>query len=159
MMEATQNRLPLEEAERMATSWARRAIGIDGHADAQATLAWSMSGSYDLGFERVSVALAIDPNSAWANRVRGTLLVFDGRPSERRDDLLTAVRLNPRHPAGILLYSGIARATRPNRESKASIATSDCYISDFHICSRPPWYGPENYEHLLDGLRKTGWQD
>jgi membrane protein YqaA with SNARE-associated domain len=23
---------------------------------------------------------------------------------------------------------------------------------------RPPWYRPEDYEHMLDGLRKTGWQ-
>ena len=23
---------------------------------------------------------------------------------------------------------------------------------------RPPWYRPENYEHMLDGLRKAGWQ-
>ena len=23
---------------------------------------------------------------------------------------------------------------------------------------RPPWYRPEDYEHMLDGLRKAGWQ-
>jgi adenylate cyclase len=23
---------------------------------------------------------------------------------------------------------------------------------------RPPWYRPDDYEHMLDGLRKAGWQ-
>ena len=29
---------------------------------------------------------------------------------------------------------------------------------DFYVHSRPPWYRPEDYEHMLDGLRKAGWQ-
>jgi adenylate cyclase len=24
--------------------------------------------------------------------------------------------------------------------------------------SRPPWFRPEDFEHMLDGLRKAGWQ-
>jgi adenylate cyclase len=26
------------------------------------------------------------------------------------------------------------------------------------VHSRPPWYRPETYDHVLDGLRKAGWQ-
>jgi adenylate cyclase len=29
---------------------------------------------------------------------------------------------------------------------------------DFFVRSRPPWYRPEDHEHMLDGLRKAGWQ-
>jgi adenylate cyclase len=29
---------------------------------------------------------------------------------------------------------------------------------DLYVRSRPPWYSPEDHEHLLDGLRKAGWQ-
>ena len=29
---------------------------------------------------------------------------------------------------------------------------------DFYARSRPPWYRPEDHEHMLDGLRKAGWQ-
>ena len=29
---------------------------------------------------------------------------------------------------------------------------------EFYVCNRPPWHLPENYEHMLDGLRKAGWQ-
>ena len=28
-----------------------------------------------------------------------------------------------------------------------------------YVRSRPPWFLPENYEHMMDGLRKAGWQD
>jgi adenylate cyclase len=27
-----------------------------------------------------------------------------------------------------------------------------------YVGSCPPWYRSEDYEHMLDGLRKAGWQ-
>jgi adenylate cyclase len=27
-----------------------------------------------------------------------------------------------------------------------------------YVRSRPPWFRPEHHEHMLDGLRKAGWQ-
>jgi adenylate cyclase len=29
---------------------------------------------------------------------------------------------------------------------------------DLYVRSRQPWVRPEDYEHMLDGLRKAGWQ-
>jgi hypothetical protein len=29
---------------------------------------------------------------------------------------------------------------------------------DVYACKRVPWLRPEDYEHMLDGLRKVGWQ-
>jgi adenylate cyclase len=29
---------------------------------------------------------------------------------------------------------------------------------EFYISRRPPWHRPEDYEHMLEGLRKAGWQ-
>jgi len=29
---------------------------------------------------------------------------------------------------------------------------------DFYVHTRPPWMRPEDHAHLLDGLRKAGWQ-
>jgi adenylate cyclase len=29
---------------------------------------------------------------------------------------------------------------------------------EFYIRRRPPWHRPEDYEHMLEGLRKAGWQ-
>ena len=28
---------------------------------------------------------------------------------------------------------------------------------DFYVRSRPPWFRPEDHEHMLEGLRKAGW--
>ena len=29
---------------------------------------------------------------------------------------------------------------------------------DLFVRSRPSWFRPEDHEHMLDGLRKAGWQ-
>src|SRR4029079_2086513 len=29
---------------------------------------------------------------------------------------------------------------------------------DFYAYSRPPWFRPEDHQHMLDGLLKAGWQ-
>jgi len=29
---------------------------------------------------------------------------------------------------------------------------------EFYTSRRPLWHRPEDYEHMLDGLRKAGWQ-
>ena len=29
---------------------------------------------------------------------------------------------------------------------------------DFQVRERPPWFRPEDHAHMLDGLRKAGWQ-
>jgi adenylate cyclase len=28
---------------------------------------------------------------------------------------------------------------------------------DMYVHTRPPWFRPEDYAHMLDGLRKAGW--
>jgi adenylate cyclase len=29
---------------------------------------------------------------------------------------------------------------------------------EFQVRNRPPWFRPEEHAHMLDGLRKAGWQ-
>jgi adenylate cyclase len=29
---------------------------------------------------------------------------------------------------------------------------------DLYVQNAPPWFRPEDHEHMLDGLRKAGWQ-
>jgi adenylate cyclase len=29
---------------------------------------------------------------------------------------------------------------------------------DFQVRERPPWFRPEEHAHMLDGLRKAGWE-
>jgi hypothetical protein len=29
---------------------------------------------------------------------------------------------------------------------------------EFYVHNPPAWHKPENHEHMLEGLRKAGWQ-
>jgi adenylate cyclase len=30
---------------------------------------------------------------------------------------------------------------------------------DMHIRQRPPWFRPEDHAHIVEGLRKAGWEE
>lgn len=44
------------------------------------------------------------------------------------------------------------------REALHTAMTTDPQVFDRFVRSRVPWHRPEDYEHMLDGLRKAGWQ-
>ena len=72
-------------------------------SEAQAVLAHTMSfaGRHEDGLRRALLALDINPNSSWANYAKGGSLLFGGRPSEAREPLSMALRLDPRGPITI----------------------------------------------------------
>lgn len=39
---------------------------------------------------------------------------------------------------------------------KALTVSPDSF--DFQVRERPPWFRPEEHAHMLDGLRKAGWE-
>jgi adenylate cyclase len=96
---------PLDEAEARGDDWARRAVEIDPtDADGLAILAFSTPyAARAEAYERIALALDSNPNSSRAHCIRGTYLVFDGRPLEARDALLKAFRLNSRDPMNAML--------------------------------------------------------
>jgi adenylate cyclase len=192
---------PMQEATRSAAEWARGAIEIDADdAEAQATLALttSLTGNLQAAMEQASLALAINPNSAWGHSVKGTIMVFLKRPSAGRELLSMALRLSPRGPGSGLPLNGIAMSyyferDYPNalkaagdivaRYPKLSHAYRYVAVSlaqlgrvdeardalrqaievspqafDLFVRSCPPWLAPDDHEHMLDGLRKAGWQ-
>ena len=50
----------------------------------------------------------------------------------------------------------LGHAVDARRALDAAIALSPGYFK-FTTGSRPPYFRPEDHEHLLDGLRKAGW--
>jgi adenylate cyclase len=193
--------LPLGEAMQTAETWARRAIEVDpGDADSHAALAHAMwfAGDTSGALEHVSIALADNPNSPWANLVNGLALGANGNLREGRDALLTALRLNPRDQTNKItarqiaptyyfernylsavdaakraisldpefsgphrwLAAALAQLGRTNEARDAlnrAIGTSHESFA-LYVRSCPPWFQPEYHEHMLDGLRKAGWQ-
>jgi adenylate cyclase len=67
----------------------------------------------------------------------------------------------PDHPmpyrwlAAALGQLGQAEAARDALHSAMSISPK---VFDLFVRNRVPWHRPEDYEHMLEGLRKAGWQ-
>ncbi len=193
--------LPLAEAMKTADNWARRAIEADpSDADPHAALAHVMwlAGDNAGASEHVSIALARNPYSPWANLVNGLALGANGNLREGRDALLTALRLNPRDQTNKITARQIAPTYYFEQNYLRAIDTARGAISldpefsgpyrwlaaalgqlgrideardalnkaigsshqTFALYARscPPWFRPEHHEHMLDGLRKAGWQ-
>jgi adenylate cyclase len=157
-----------------------------------------MVGDIEGALERASLALTMNPNSAWANSVRGTALIFHEQPSSGREVLLTALRLSPRDPRNALPLTQIAVSYYLERDYPRALEAARRAVSRypkapiiyryvaaslaqlgrideagdalreamaispsrfaFYTRSRPPWFRREDHEHMLDGLRKAGWQ-
>jgi tetratricopeptide (TPR) repeat protein len=197
---------PLDDAVRLAGIWARKAAEIDPQdAEVQTALGFvaHLSGRRHEAWECASLALAISPNSGGAISLKGTLQIFDGKPVEGRNALLTAFRLYPRvthpnagrmnmiaisyyyegdyaaaaeaarqaiaryptarYPGNVLPYRWLAASLgqlgRANeaREALHAAMTADPKAFDRFVRNRVPWHRPEDYEHMLAGLRKAGW--
>jgi adenylate cyclase len=73
----------------------------------------------------------------------------------------SAVREYPDYPnphRWLAASLGQLNRTDEAREAlRQAIATLPAWF-EFIVHQRQPWYRPEDYEHLLDGLRKAGWQ-
>ncbi|HTI82732.1 MAG TPA: winged helix-turn-helix domain-containing protein [Acetobacteraceae bacterium] len=88
------------EARSEAIEWAEQGVAIDPYdADTRATLARLLFSAGRLGdcWEHLALALTVNSNSPRANFVKGEFLVFGGRPTEGRDYIKSAIRLDPRN--------------------------------------------------------------
>jgi adenylate cyclase len=72
-----------------------------------------------------------------------------------------AIALHPRYPQPYrYLAAALGQLGNTNEAQEAldkAIAISPQGFA-LYVRSRPPWFRPEEHEHLLDGLRKAGWQ-
>jgi adenylate cyclase len=108
-------------------------------------------------FERLSPR---DPSVAIARRQIVVSYYFD-REYERCVE--TARRLLSANPALPLNYRWMAAALGQlgrTREARAALEKSIAVSPreyDVYVRHRIPWMRPEDYEHMLDGMRKAGW--
>ena len=51
----------------------------------------------------------------------------------------------------------LGRTAEANEALEKAITVSPISF-DFQVRERPPWFRPEDHAHMLDGLRKAGWQ-
>ena len=109
-------------------------------------------------FERLSPR---DANIAQAHHWTVISYYFD-RDYERCIE--AARRELSTHPGYTLTYRWLAAALGQlgrTKEARAALEKSIAVSpSEFevYVRTRPPWHRPEDHEHMLDGLRKAGWQ-
>ena len=190
----------IDDVARLAGNMALKAVENDPNdADALTVLAFAtwVAGNRRGAWERVLLAVTTNANSPLAHGIKGTFLVWSNRPAEGRDEMLTALRLNPRDPRNTYLATQIAvcyylerdyttaveaakraieqypdypqpyrwlaaalgQLNRTNDAHNALRQAMDVSLSgfDFYTRNRPLWYLPEQHEHMLEGLRKAGW--
>jgi adenylate cyclase len=191
----------LQEAAELAMGRAREAVKIDmNDADAHAIAAYAgmLSGIREEGWDRISLAMALNANSSWAHTVQGVFLVYSGQTAQGRKAALTALRLSPRDPTNISPFAIIflsyyferdyldaleaarralsrfpdlpiahrylaaslgqlGRIDEARQELQRTIALAP-KVLDLYVHSPPPWIRPEDYDNLMEGLRKAGWQ-
>jgi TolB-like protein/Tfp pilus assembly protein PilF len=82
---------------------ARKAVEADpGDPESQAGVGWVSltQGDVAAALEAADVALALNPNCADAYRLKGTALIYSGKPSDGCEVLSSYWRLSPRDPRG-----------------------------------------------------------
>jgi adenylate cyclase len=191
----------LQDTAERTVEWARKAVELDpDDAGARVMLAWTMAiqGTSRAVWEVISLAVAINSNSSLANGVKGAFLLFNGQPSEAREALLTALRLDPRGPTSAVPLTQVAVSYYFERDYPQALEAAQRAVSrypefplvyrylaailgqlgrteeahdaletalrlsrgsfELHVHNRPPWWQAEDYEHMLEGLFKAGWQ-
>ena len=152
MQNVSYGAMPMDEAARLAMDRARIAIEIDPtDADAQAIMAFALwtSGDFDEAWKRTALALAHNPNSPWANGIKGALLIFGGQPEEGRDAVLASLQLSPHDPRDAHLRSQIAVSHYFERDYVATVAAAR------HAIAHHPEH-PLAYRWLAAALGQLG---
>jgi adenylate cyclase len=86
---------------------------------------------------------------------------FEGDYSGAETMARRAIRAYPNHP---IAYRWLAAALGQLGRAQEGRAVLDKIMRtwpesfDIHTRVRLPWFQPKDYEHMLDGLRKAGWQ-
>ena len=154
MQNVSYGAMPMDEAARLAMDRARIAIEIDpSDADAQAIMAFALwtSGDFEEAWKRTTLALAHNPNSPWANGIKGALLIFGGQPAEGRDAVLATLQLSPHDPRDAHLRSQIASLPL----FRARLCRHSCRGTTRHSASS----GTSPGVSMAGGGARSAWQD
>jgi adenylate cyclase len=150
-----------------ALAEARRALAISPNlASAHRALGTTLifSGQPRQGLAALQTSIRLDPRDplfAWhLNRV--AIGHYFARDYEAAIDAARhVIRLHPEFP---LIYRWLAAALgQTGRVDEARDALNKAITIgggsfDMYVRERVPWHRHEDYQHMLDGLRKAGWR-
>jgi adenylate cyclase len=150
-----------------ALSEAQRALLISPNlASAHRAMGTTLifSGEPRAGRAALEVSIRLDPRDpllAWhLNRI-AIAHYLEGDYEGAIDAAQRVIRSYPEFP---LIYRWLAAALGQASRTDEARQALDKAIAigagtfDMYVRRRVPWHRPEDYEHMLDGLRKAGWQ-
>jgi adenylate cyclase len=150
-----------------ALAEARRALAISPNlASAHRALGTTLifAGEPREGLVALQTCIRLDPRDPllhWhLNRV-AIAHYYSGDYEATVDTARQLIRISPDFP---LIYRWLAAALgQIGRVEEARDALEKAIIVgrgsfEMYVRERVPWHRPEDYEHMLDGLRKAGWQ-
>jgi adenylate cyclase len=159
----------LEEAKECASL----ALAISPHSTSANTLNGALlifSGQPIEGRNSVLTAMRLDPREPRGNAARLNLIAMSYYVEGDYAGALEAARRTivryplERYPGNVLSYRWLAAAlgqlgrTSEAREALNTATTVAPKAFDLYVRKCVPWHRPEDHEHMLDGLRKAGWQ-
>jgi adenylate cyclase len=127
-----------------------------------ALLVWS--GNASEGRDQMRIALRLNPhdprNRLFASSIAASYYMeYDYVAAiEAANWAITAYPAYPNPYRWLAASLGQLGRTDEARKAMRQAMTVSRTAFDLHVRSQPPWFLPEQYEHLLDGLRKAGWQ-
>lgn len=116
------------------------------------------------GIDALQTSIRLDPRDPllpW-HLNRAAIAQYFAREYEATVD--TARRVIRLHPNFPLIYRWLAAALGElGRAEEARDALDKARVGggasfDMYVRERVPWHRVEDYEHMVDGLRKAGWQ-
>jgi adenylate cyclase len=151
-----------------ALAEAQQALALSPNlASAHGTLAQTLifCGQPEEGLVALERSIRLDPHNRM-QQIRLNLLTlglyFSRKYEASAEVAKRAVRLNPEYPlpyrwlAAALGQLGRTAEAKQALDKGIAIAPD---VFDRYVRQRMPWHRPEDYAHMLEGLRKAGWKE
>jgi adenylate cyclase len=127
-------------------------------------VSWVHAARLAEGRDDLLLSLRLDPRSPLAAAVLGTVAgsyYFEGNYIGAVEIARRCVAAYPSHGSVrrfLVAALGQLGKTEEAREALREFSTVAPDAFDSTVRHPRPWFRPEHYEHMLDGLRKAGWQ-
>jgi adenylate cyclase len=147
---------------------AERALAISPNlAGAHATLGATriFSGRPKEGLAALETSIRLDPHDPLLPSRLNRLALgryFSGQYEAAVEAAKRAIRLNPDYPMPHRWLAAALGQIGRTEEAKEALGKAIAIAPasfDMHVRSRVPWMRPEDHDHMLEGLRKAGWEE
>jgi adenylate cyclase len=114
--------------------------------------------------QAMTMSLRLDPRGPLSAGVMHRIAITYYYERDYDKSAEASLRCLARYPGAVATYRWLAAALgQSGRMEEARAALHKALelsprLFELYTRRRPPWHRPEDYEHMLDGLRKAGWK-